>query len=204
MTKDYQRPVACSVHEIEIKNSRFIAIIAPAFRAEDCAELLNRAQTEWPKASHYCTASIVGSPTNQPTLASSDDGEPSGTAGRPMLMVLQNAGLGDIAAVVVRYFGGTKLGTGGLQRAYSQSVAEALETLKTELVVYRCNYQLSYPYELQGNIESLWKQFDIRVVQSDFAERVKQTVGVIPEQLDALQAKLDAVSQGQVKLTLVD
>lgn len=204
MTNDYQRPIARSVREIEVKNSRFIAIVDPVFNESDCITLLNDIKSDWPKASHYCTASIIGSSHDQPTFAYSDDGEPSGTAGRPMLMVLQNAMLGDVAAVVVRYFGGTKLGTGGLQRAYSQAVAEAVEALKTETVVFRNHYQLSYPYELQGSIEPLWKQFDALVLASDFTERVSQTIAVVPGQCEPLQARLDAISQGRVKLRLVD
>ena len=200
MTKDYHRPCQAVEYELVVKNSRFIAIVCPATSSADIDQALRQARENWPKASHYCTASVLGAPFDYNVLASSDDGEPSGTAGRPMLMVLQNAPLGDVAAVVVRYFGGVKLGTGGLQRAYSQSVSEALQQLKTELVIYRQAYNLTYPYSLQGAIEPLWKQFEVIVSDSQFSEDIEQTVQLTPHQTDELQQRLDAVSQGRVKL----
>lgn len=199
MSKNYRRPVARVVTETVVKNSRFIAVIDAMSQPQDLQQLTNVARQQWPKASHYCTASILGSP-QQGVYSCSDDGEPSGTAGRPMLMVLQNAPLGDIAAVVVRYFGGVKLGTGGLQRAYSQAVSAALDELQTELVVYRESFELDYPYHLQGVIEPLWQQFDVRVSDSQFTEQVRQRLELVPEQLEPLQERLDAVSQGQLKL----
>ncbi len=199
MTSNYRRPATIAVAETVVKNSRFIAVVDVMKQPEDLHQLSDRAMQQWPKASHYCTASILGSP-QQGTFSCNDDGEPSGTAGRPMLTVLQNAPLGDVAAVVVRYFGGVKLGTGGLQRAYGQAVAAALKKLPTELVVYRESFELDYPYHLQGAIEPLWQQFDVRVSDSQFTEQVHQRIELIPDELAPLQERLDAVSQGQLKL----
>lgn len=201
MNDDYRKPQAWFSHEIEVKNSRFIAVIAPLTTLEDIEAVIKRTATLWPKASHYCSASILGSPFNPKQVACSDDGEPAGTAGRPMLTVLQNAPLGDVVTVVVRYFGGVKLGTGGLQRAYSQAVAEALSGLQTTWVVYRQQFELTYPYHLQGQIEPLWKQFDVIVLNSSFTDRVSQQLAVTPAQLKPLQSRLRAVSQGQLALS---
>lgn len=200
MSKDYYRPKYAVEHEIEIKNSRFIACLAPAHSGADCDALLQDVRQRWTKASHYCTASISGSPFDDTTYACSDDGEPSGTAGRPMLMVLQNEPIGEIAAVVVRYFGGTKLGTGGLQRAYSQAVAEALPLLERELCVYRESYDVRYSYPDQGDIEMLWSQFDVRVEASEFTADVRQTIAITPSQVTPLQDKLTALTKGRVEL----
>lgn len=204
MNKNYCRPKAPVSCEIEIKNSRFIGLLAPAFSSADCSELLTQARLTWPKASHYCTASILGSPLSSQQQASSDDGEPSGTAGRPMLNVLQHAPIGDVAVVVVRYFGGVKLGTGGLQRAYSQTVAEAINQVSLVEVIFREHYRISYPYQLQGEIESLWQRFDVTLDNSQFSDHVSQQVAIIPSQREAIQQRLDAVSQGQIKLIAVN
>ncbi|OFS73821.1 IMPACT family protein [Trueperella sp. HMSC08B05] len=112
--------------EIEIKRSRFIALSRPAASVEEARALLADARAEFPDARHHCSAYVVSVPSAQPILHSSDDGEPSGTAGRPMLDVLTGNELMDVAVVVVRYFGGTLLGTGGLVRAYSDAVREVL------------------------------------------------------------------------------
>lgn len=200
MTKDYHRPVTPLEFELEVKNSRFIACLAPASSDQQAAEFLKAVQLRWPKANHYCTASIVGSPYDDRVLTCSDDGEPSGTAGRPMLMVLQNKPIGEIAAVVVRYFGGVKLGTGGLQRAYSQAVSDALANVQTELRVYRETFRVRYPYSDQGAIETLWNKCDVKVISSDFGAEVEQRLALIPAQALDLQTKLDAATQGRVKL----
>lgn len=117
------------VAEVEIERSRFIAWVGHAPDTQGFDGLLARARATYPDASHHCSAFIAGPPGEQTAIGFSDDGEPGGTAGRPMFQVLEGAGIGQIGCVVTRYFGGTKLGTGGLVRAYSQAVQKALETL---------------------------------------------------------------------------
>ncbi|MCK2041272.1 YigZ family protein [Chromohalobacter sp. TMW 2.2308] len=116
-------------HEIEIEKSRFITWTAfiPDIASFDL--LLAQARAAHPNASHHCTAYIAGAPGEQNAIGFSDDGEPGGTAGRPMYQALEGSGLGQVGCVVIRYFGGTKLGTGGLVRAYTQAVIQALEDL---------------------------------------------------------------------------
>lgn len=116
--------------EIEILRSRFIGLLRPTSSAEEAREHLAEARAVYPDARHHCSAWIVASPGQGPREHSNDDGEPSGTAGRPMLDVLRGRGLINVSAVVVRYFGGTLLGTGGLVRAYSESVERALEAAR--------------------------------------------------------------------------
>src|SRR5690554_4670862 len=115
--------------ETEVEKSRFITWLnhAPDIAAFDA--LLAAARHEHPTATHHCSAFIAGPPGEQNAIGFSDDGEPGGTAGRPMYQVLEGSGMGQVGCVVIRYFGGTKLGTGGLARAYAQTVANALETL---------------------------------------------------------------------------
>lgn len=113
-------------HEIEIKRSRFIATLTRADDAAAAREFIDGVKSEFPDARHNCSAFLISEHGRNPIQHSSDDGEPSGTAGQPMLDALRNSGTWNVAAVVTRYFGGVLLGAGGLVRAYSNSVTEAL------------------------------------------------------------------------------
>lgn len=114
-------------HEIEVKRSRFLAEISRVSTPKEARLAIDCRKDEMPDARHHCTAFAVSVLDSSPLLHSSDDGEPSGTAGRPMLEVLRGVPLLDTVAIVTRYFGGTLLGTGGLVRAYSDAVKECLE-----------------------------------------------------------------------------
>ncbi|MDO4888005.1 MAG: YigZ family protein [Actinomycetaceae bacterium] len=114
-------------HELEIKRSRFLALVTRAGTPDEAREVITERRATMPDARHHCTAFIISVPDALAISHSSDDGEPSGTAGRPMLDVLAGTGLVDVVAVVTRYFGGTLLGSGGLVRAYSDSVRQCME-----------------------------------------------------------------------------
>lgn len=114
-------------HETEVKRSRFLTEMARVSSPEEARRQIDARKSAMPDARHHCTAFTVAIPDSSPVLHSSDDGEPSGTAGRPMLEVLRGIPLLDTVAIVTRYFGGTLLGTGGLVRAYSDAVKECLE-----------------------------------------------------------------------------
>ena len=122
----YLSPKTQCEFEQVIKHSRFIAKLSPIQSAQDAKLWLKECHTSYPDARHICWAYIAGAP-NTTEQSMSDDGEPSGTAGKPILNVLQHADIGDIAVAVIRYFGGVKLGTGGLVRAYSSSTVEVLK-----------------------------------------------------------------------------
>src|SRR5215216_7189866 len=126
------RPYLVPLHEIRreliVVNSRFIATLVPAFNIDEARSFLARIRHEFGDASHNVPAYIIGG-GNTVTEYFSDDGEPSGTAGKPTLMVLRGSGLGDVAVVITRYFGGTLLGTGGLVRAYGAAVKAVLALL---------------------------------------------------------------------------
>ncbi|MCM2129997.1 IMPACT family protein [Larsenimonas rhizosphaerae] len=124
-------PDAPWVVEFEVQKSRFITWAAHTPAPADAQALLQRARAHFPDARHHCLAFIAGPPGEQRDIGFSDDGEPGGTAGRPMYQALEGSGLGHIGCVAIRYFGGIKLGTGGLARAYTKSVTLALEQLPT-------------------------------------------------------------------------
>ena len=158
--------------EQEIKRSRFITTIG---RVEDKAQALafiEDVRTEFPDASHNCWAYVAGPPGNTPDIGMSDDGEPRGTAGRPMLNVLQLKDIGEISAVVTRYFGGTKLGAGGLVRAYSGSVQQGVDALPlTERVDY-FEGRVLVPYAMENTIRHLLETMDLAVGEVTYNENV--------------------------------
>ena len=128
-THRYPIPARTCRTQAEIKRSRFITTVGYTPTLEDARAFIDRVRAEFPDAGHNCWAYQVGPPGNTMTMGMTDDGEPHGTAGRPMLGILLNSGIGDIAAVVTRYWGGIKLGRGGLVRAYSGGVQQALRNL---------------------------------------------------------------------------
>ena len=130
----------------EISRSRFVTTIAPAFDVAAAQDLVARLRLEYADATHHCWAFVVGPPGSTARVGMSDDGEPHGTAGRPMLNALLHSGIGDVVAVVTRYYGGVKLGTGGLVRAYGGCLQRALATLpRTERVRWAtCRVAMAY------------------------------------------------------------
>lgn len=146
MAEGYPVPTGEVMIEIEMKKSRFIGLAGPAATVEAARAFIDAARARFPEASHHVYAFEVGHGATV-THGMSDDGEPSGTAGRPALTVVDHHELGDVVVVVVRYFGGTKLGTGGLVRAYTQATQEALAALPQEMKVEREDLVLRLPYE---------------------------------------------------------
>ena len=161
-------PRARHANTIEIEKSRFICWLchAPDNAAFDA--LLNDARSTYPDASHHCSAFVVGAPGEQIAIGFSDDGEPGGTAGRPMFQALEGSGLGQIGAVVTRYFGGTKLGTGGLVRAYTQAVLKALETLPRREFTERRRVTIQVDFSNEAEARRWLAEHDIPVVSADY------------------------------------
>lgn len=130
MKKDYPVPAGYLERETEIKKSRFIARIAPVASREEVREWLDKAHKDYPDARHICWAYQIGRPGSAAEAAMNDDGEPSGTAGKPILSVIQHKDMGDVLVIVVRYFGGIKLGAGGLVRAYAGAAESVLSEVR--------------------------------------------------------------------------
>lgn len=156
--------------EIEIKRSRFIASCARTDCEEAAREFIAQIRREFPDARHHCTAFIIHQDTGPDTARSSDDGEPAGTAGNPMLKVLTESDLTNVTCVVTRYFGGTKLGTGGLVRAYSGAVQQVLEDAQTVRLVTQPSYQLQLPISEAGKIEAKLTQNGYQILDRDFSQ----------------------------------
>jgi uncharacterized YigZ family protein len=150
------------------------------------------------EARHHCWAYIGGSPTDSVNMGCSDDGEPKGTAGKPMLAVIQGSGVGEIVAVVVRYSGGIKLGTGGLVRAYSNGLQQLCGTIKTIEKRFFQQFQLQCDYAQMAIIESILVIYSGRVVDVDYQESIQAVIEIDDELVDAFIQKLQSLMQGQV------
>ncbi len=196
----YPMPGAQHRSEIVIDRSRFLCTLAPAGSVDDAQAFVRAMQREFADATHNCWAYVVGAPGSTDRIGLSDDGEPHGTAGRPMLTVLQHCGVGDIVAVVTRYYGGTKLGTGGLVKAYSGAVQAALEGLPRVERVTRVSLTIRVAYAAVTALQQLLPAFDATVDHESYAVDVAFVVRCPEEQVDALRrAVLDATrGQGSV------
>lgn len=157
--------------EQEIKKSRFIAYLAPVSTLDEARAFFKSISKQHPKATHCCTAVKIGQIEH-----SNDDGEPSGTAGRPMLDVLKNAPGDGIAAAVIRYFGGTLLGKGGLVRAYSSSVSLAVQEAEWNSFETLQVYSLTCDYSQYGKLEGLLRNNGIEIVDVQYLEAVSITL----------------------------
>lgn len=144
------------ISTIEIQKSKFICILLPLQQVDDVKLEIESIKQEYKGATHYCYAYIFDQ-----TKRFSDDGEPGGTAGMPILKVLENQELNHILAVVVRYFGGIKLGAGGLVRAYTNSVVESLEQSNKIELIYGKRIELSFPYNQEKKILSLIHPYEV-------------------------------------------
>lgn len=198
----YWVPKNVVIFEEEIKKSRFITCIQRTVGMTEAKQFWSEVKIRHPQARHHCWATIAAAPNNSQEFGFSDDGEPALTAGKPMLTCLQGSGLGEITAVVVRYFGGVLLGTGGLVRAYSNGVQQALKQIETVLKVERNLYQLVCDYAQIKLVQNLCKQYDVLIESQTFQTRVCFELGVNQEKLPAFQYALNEHSSGQ--LVLVD
>ncbi len=168
-----------------IKNSKFITYFKHINNKEDVVNYLNYLKEEHPKATHYCYAYIIDEDKK-----SSDDGEPSGTAGRPMLKVLEEENLNHVLCVVVRYFGGIKLGAGGLLRAYTKSVSSSLKLTNLITLTKGNIIKITFSYEETKNIDYLLK--DANIISKKYDELITYTVFVTEDILNLLkQSNID-------------
>jgi uncharacterized YigZ family protein len=188
----YPIPAARVRFQETITRSRFITTVAAAATPQEARGLVAEVRAEFPDATHHCYAFVSGPPGSTAQIGMSDDGEPSGTAGRPMLGVLLGSGVGDIVAVVTRYFGGTKLGTGGLVRAYSGGVRAALAELPLGEKVLLRHLQLQGTYHWISALDKILTSYKAEVTGRIFDADVTWHVAVPEEHLGAL---LDAFAE---------
>jgi uncharacterized YigZ family protein len=198
----FEVPAGAARADFKVSNSRFIASLDCVESMDEARAFLARIRAEFPDATHNVPAFVVGGARSR-TEFCSDDGEPGGTAGRPLLAVLKGSGLGNVAVVVTRYFGGTLLGTGGLVKAYSEAGREViaragrarLETL--ELI------EIVLPYRVFEPFKRMADEAGAELLFTDFAESVRARLELPAEMLDAFLSKLaDLTGGGSAPLRL--
>jgi len=199
LSESYPIPAKPITIEEEIKHSRFISFLFHCPSEDVLKCVLTNIKAEYPGANHYCYAFIAGAPDNNVAMGSSDDGEPSGSAGRPMLASLQGAEIGEIGAVVVRYFGGTKLGVGGLVRAYSSGIKQGLAQLETEIKQIRYPGRLACDYHQLKDVEHFLELCEGLVVDKVFTDRVSLSFEMPKATQSRFNQELATLSQGRLK-----
>ncbi|WP_159816767.1 YigZ family protein [Colwellia sp. 20A7] len=200
MTKPYQIAVNDVEHETFVNRSRFICYLSSCTSIEEAKAQVKQRQLEHPQASHHCYAFLTKAADDSLGYGYSDDGEPSGTAGKPMLAVLQGGGIGQVCAVVVRYFGGTKLGTGGLQRAYGDSVRQALVFLQSKTKIAMAAKTLACQYSQVDDVLHIISQVEGQVIEQEYLQTVQFKLLLPQAELALVEHKLQTLSAGQLKL----
>ena len=202
-TKAYRIPAAETRVEITVVNSQFIATLAPAFSVEQAKAFIRRVRAEFHDATHNVPAYVIGH-GNSVIAHSNDDGEPSGTAGRPALAVLQGSGLGDAAVVVTRYFGGTKLGKGGLVRAYGDAVRAVLQKTPLAQKTPTHTVMLALPYSLLEQVRLLVDETRGKILDETFGADVTLTLQFPIDFLHPFQAALTEISRGKLSAEIIE
>ena len=181
------------------KKSKFICHLFTVTSADEVTEIIKAEKKKYYDAKHHCYAYVMGDDGSD--IKCSDDGEPSGTAGRPMLDILQKEGLTDILCVCTRYFGGTLLGTGGLVRAYSAALKDAIDksTFKNETKAVIVKYK--YAYNFDARISSYLRDKDIKVLENDYSDAVEITIVLQKDNYSAVDADLVNITNGSVEKT---
>jgi uncharacterized YigZ family protein len=185
------------------RNSRFITNAAPAFSVPQAQEFIAIIKDKYPDANHHVPVYLIGH--GSATIAHcSDAGEPPGTAGRPALAVLQGSGLGDIVVVISRYFGGTKLGTGGLVRAYSDSMRLVLEALPRAKKVATTTIMFVVPYSLFEPAKLMISNYDGLMIDQIFGADVTLTVRLLNKYLDSFKERMVTLAKGDVEFITIE
>ena len=196
-------PVPASTHRVEqeISRSRFITTIGRASTVDEAQAFIRAVAAEFGGATHTCWAYVVGPPGDTGRIGMSDAGEPHGTAGRPMLNALLHAPVGDVVAVVTRYYGGTKLGTGGLVRAYGGGVQAALATLPVAERIQYVPLVVTVDYARLAAVQQHCAEHEAEIVEQEFAATVRVTLRVPDGNAGRFRAALLDATRGQASLT---
>jgi uncharacterized YigZ family protein len=199
----YAVPLREIRRELVVVNSRFIATLAPVFTVDEARGFVARIKKELADASHNVPAYIIGG-GNTVTEYFSDDGEPSGTAGRPALAVLRGSGLGNVAIVITRYFGGTLLGTGGLVKAYTESTQLVVRAVERGKRVAVHTAMAAISYSLLERVRVLVKRRGGEIVSEDFAADITLTLQFPAAAFDGFQAELQELSAGKYRAEVIE
>lgn len=189
----------CAI-EIDVKKSRFLAAIAPAHSRERAEHFIAQRRAQFRDATHHANAFIAGGPDDSSATGCSDDGEVSGTAGRPMLSVLQHTNLVNVVLVVSRFYGGTLLGTGGLVRAYQQAASQVIQQVSKEVFQEKTQIRIQFAYPHETDVLYVLSQLHAVITNRAYAEQINFEVEVPVSSLDALRERIVLVGRGDIQL----
>jgi uncharacterized YigZ family protein len=184
----------------EEKNSEFLTFLHPVSSREEAMGFVDQYRHSYPDASHVCWAYVIGNTRQPMTQAFSDAGEPSGTAGKPMLHVLTERDVGNSLAVVVRYFGGVKLGAGGLVRAYSAAVSQAVSQAKLVQVTPKVNLIITIDFSREAKARHLLNQHQGQITNIHYSNAVTMDIELPADELDAFQRELINETAGSAQI----
>jgi len=188
--------------QIVVANSRFVSSLEPVASVAEARDFVGRVKKEFPDATHNVSAFVIGG-GNTTTESCSDDGEPAGTSGRPLLAALKGSGMGDLAVVVTRYFGGTLLGTGGLVKAYSEAGKAVLALARRASLVELGRLELELPYRLFDRFRILAGEAGADILEQRFEEDVRLAVEVPLAGRAAFESRVVELCSGAVEPRLV-
>ena len=203
LTKPYSIPLTEIRRELVVVNSRFISTLAPAFSIDEARAFMSRIKHEFADASHNVPVYIIGG-GNTVTEYFSDDGEPSGTSGKPALAVMRGSGLGDAVLVITRYFGGTLLGTGGLVKAYTESAQLAVNAVGRGQRVPVHIALIALPYNLLERLRLIVTRQRGEVLGEDFAADITMTVRLPIDSFESFQNDLRELSAGKLQAEVIE
>lgn len=183
--------------ELVVVNSRFVSSLSPAESVEEARAFIQCVRAEFPDATHQVPAFIIGG-GNTTTEYCADDGEPSGTSGRPLLAVLKGSGLGDVVVVVTRYFGGTLLGTGGLVKAYGDAGRAVVAAVRRAVMVEAGRLEFDLPYHLFDRLRLIAAEAGAEIVEERFEEVVHLAVELPLDAREGFESRLSELSSGSV------
>lgn len=194
----YRVVCEAGVGEYEEKKSRFLAYVFPAESEEEAAARIEQIRKKHYDARHHCTAYIIG--RNREVTRCSDDGEPSGTAGKPILEVLLGEELTNVVVIVTRYFGGTLLGTGGLVRAYTQATKDGISHARTAVMQYGVCLTLKLAYTDVGKVQYILGNEQIPIGASRYEQQVEMEIQIPLQQEEGLRKKLVEATAGRIMM----
>lgn len=197
---EYRTIKESGTNEIDIKGSRFIGHIARAFSQEEADDFINQIKKDHWKATHNCVAYQIGD--HHEIQRALDDGEPSGTAGVPMLEVLKQNDLHNVVVVVTRYFGGTKLGSGGLIRAYSSAVSEVMHKVGIVERQVQTQVDVTVAYSLSGMLENWLENSSYQLLDTSYLEHVTYHLGVPSQAVETAQKEIVNLTSDQAKFSI--
>lgn len=187
--------------QTEVKRSKFLAYVAPTKGVAAAKAFIEEIRLKHPDANHNCWAFVANRPENSIEIGFSDDGEPSGCAGRPMLNVLQGSGIGEITVVVARYFGGIKLGTGGMARAYGGAVNAVLAQAETRLKAVTTIVRCQSSYQWSNLIEQSVSQYQANIVDAQYGELIDYQIALDARRISEFTSQLFDRSHGHIVVT---